>query len=99
MQSISPTSPFYSLYRIKYALLLLEEKESEEGVKILEHESQSSNKYNDLALYYLGSYYWANNKKDKAKDAWQQLVDQQKGEGPEVSPWVAVVKPKLDQIA
>ena len=36
---------------------------------------EENNPYKDMALFYLGRYYWAKNQIDEAKKAWQELED------------------------
>ena len=59
----------------------------------------TENKNNDIALFYLGKYYWEIGKFDDAKNTWQELVDGNWFEKSAPSPWVNEAKTKLQQLA
>lgn len=95
-------SPLIDLFATKYALMLLDEPgqaEQDKGLKeliALAHNTQ--NNYRDYALYYLGRYYFLNNKNNDAKIVWQELIDSQSIEQVSPSPWAQLAQQKIDQI-
>ena len=74
---ISPSLPFYFLYKTKHALLSLDNEETREmGLKKMDELAQDKkNIFRDAALYHLGAFYWSNDDQEKAKAIWQQLMD------------------------
>ncbi len=99
----SNKDPLLPLFKTKRALLKLDLQDKaaqESGLEeLVELGNDTQNIFNDVALYYLGQYYWSENKLDDAKHTWQQLVDQQKHEKIMGSPWAQLAQQKLDQIA
>lgn len=57
-----------------------------------------NNPYRDMALFYLGRYYWVNNKIDEAQKTWQELVDMEWIDKSNQSPWVHEAKASLQQL-
>ena len=91
------------LYEIKRALLQLDMADQDtqnKGHEFLRKAANDpSNKYSDIAAYYLGLYSWTTNHPEQAKSIWEPLVamgripDQKKR-----SPWGALVEPKMQQV-
>ncbi len=102
-----------SLLKIKRALIQLDSSDqamSEKGLQELieqsrdvirdrEPSSYGNNAYRDMALFYLGRYYWANNKIDEAQKAWQELVDAEWLDKSNPSPWANEAKATLQQLS
>ncbi len=95
-------APLTALYKTKRALLLLDaddESKQKTGLDALEQLAYSKeNQYNDLALFYVGRYYWVTDNLDQAKKAWQELANQQRDQRLAPSPWLDQVQEKLAQI-
>lgn len=66
----------------------------EELIKLANEEL---NPNRDMALYYLGEYYWSQNEPQKARISWQYLQDvAQFGKSPTPSPWFELVKSRIE---
>ena len=59
--------------------------------------TDTTNKNNDSAQYYLGLYYWAHNDLTTAINTWKELVASQAHERLAASPWASLAKEKLAQ--
>jgi len=96
-------SPLLPLFKTKSALIKLDELDEvvqKSGLEELEELAENKkNKFRDTAQFYLGSYYWVNNSIVQAQKIWQTLVDDQYKEKLAPSPWVDLVKKKLEHIA
>ena len=101
IQTLPKSSPLLSLYKTKQALIHLDDSWTQEAglqeLKALADDEGNSNR--DMALYYLGLYYWTQDKVNDAQMIWQQLVDAFKHEKFGASPWAARAKTKLETIA
>jgi len=101
VQTLPKGSPLLSLYKTKQALIHLDDSWTQEAglqeLKALADDEGNSNR--DMALYYLGLYYWTQDKVNDAQMIWQQLVDAFKHEKFGASPWAARAKTKLETIA
>jgi len=101
VQTLPKGSPLLSLYKTKQALIHLDDSWTQEAglqeLKALADDEENGNR--DMALYYLGLYYWTQDKLNDAQMIWQQLVDAFKHEKFGVSPWAARAKTKLETIA
>jgi len=102
IKTLPKDSAFLNLYKTKLALVRLDDETSdisEQGLKELnELANNAENSNRDMALYYVGLYYWSQNNIDDAKVVWQKLVDTFKDEKIGASPWVGHAREKLDQI-
>jgi hypothetical protein len=98
IQRISPSSPLYHLYKTKKALIELDAedvqiaKQGLEELRAMAQDKKNSNR--DLALYYLGLYYWTHNQAADAQVEWKELAAQYPS-----SPWAQVVSAQLQQMA
>lgn len=96
-------SKLSSLLSVKQAMMKLDAKDeelSQLGLKQLAAIGRDKDEeYKDLALFYLGRYYWAHDKLDDAKASWNELVDSSWQDKAHSSPWVAEAKQKLQQIS
>lgn len=101
IKDLPKNSPLHFLYKTKLALIHLDDSWTKEAglqeLKDLAEDQGNSNR--DMALYYLGLYYWTQDKLDDAKMIWQQLVETFKHEKIGASPWAAQAKSKLETIA
>ncbi len=95
-------SPLMPLFKTKRALLLVDNNDEtvqKEGLQqLLTLARDKSNAYNDLALFYLGRYYWAHDEIDNAKKTWQELVENGTREKAYPSPWAKEAQNALKQI-
>lgn len=100
ISKMSSSAPGYYLLKTKHALIKIDAKQEEEGVKALHDLAfDSNNPTFDTAAFFLGYYYWTQKNKDKARQAWKQLettADSKFKKG--VSPWLQVVKEKLQNV-
>lgn len=67
--------------------------------KLTELAHNTANPYADMALYFLGHYYWSVNNLEEAKKVWQELIEaQMKEQMGAPSPWAQLAHMKLQQI-
>ncbi len=93
--ALSDHVPYKAYYALTKSLIQLDASNMKEqgfaNLQQLAHDDTYM--FQDAALYYLGSYYWVDNNLEKAKDAWQLLLN-----GAETSfkdsPWVAMAEQK-----
>jgi hypothetical protein len=92
------SSPLYTLYATKRALIAIDlgKEEGLEQLKTLGYDE--NNKQRDVALYYLGLYYWSNNDIDGARQVWETLVSLKKADPKATSEWMNMADKKLEQI-
>ncbi len=96
-------SKLLSLFLIKQALMRLDvedealQKVGLEQLVTIARDKDSEHK--DIALFYLGRYYWVHDQIEDAKKSWQELEDSSWQEKAYPSPWVEEVKQKLKQLA
>ena len=99
-QSVS--SPFLGLFKTKHALLIIDSDDQDvqkKGLELLQTLSQdSNNNYKDFAQYYLGLYHWVNDNIEQAQSVWNTLLVEQNMHKLSPSPWVEIVKEKLERI-
>ncbi len=78
VKGLSAASPLAPLFKIRYALMLLDatdEADQQKGLQSLEALAHDvHNRYQDMALFNLGSYYAAHQKIEQARQSWQELV-------------------------
>ncbi|TET06952.1 tetratricopeptide repeat protein [Candidatus Dependentiae bacterium] len=96
-------SPLLFLYKTKRALIQMDDEEHtgrDEGLQELKLLAENEeNKNRDMALYYLGLYYWAQDNVKEAQAIWQKLVnDFFTHEKIGSSPWAVLARTKLEQI-
>lgn len=103
LTSLPKKSPLYSLYATKRALINIDRGESAgaatmglEQLKALADDTK--NLQRDVALYYLGLYYWSENSIQEAQKAWQELIDMQQDQKVP-SPWAARAREKMPTAA
>jgi len=103
IKKLPADSPVLSLYKTKLALVQLDDEDkavSEAGCVALKALAENKeNEDRDMALYYIGLYYWTQNNIKEAQAIWQQLVDAFKHEKIGASPWAILARTKLEQIA
>jgi cytochrome c-type biogenesis protein CcmH/NrfG len=102
IHELSARSPIMPLFKTKKALILVDSKDEimqKEGVQdLIQLARDKNNQCNDVALFYLGRYYWTHDNVQDAKKAWQELVDSNAMEKAYPSPWAAEAKKALKQI-
>ncbi len=101
--SLKKSSSLFSLYAVKRSLMKLDmpdEISKKEGLEELTNLANSEVNLNrDIALYYLGEYFWANNESKKARITWEYLQKMASvGKSPTPSPWFDLVKARLETI-
>lgn len=96
-------SKMITMLKIKQALIQLDspaEAIQQAGVQNLISLARDVNaEYQDMALFYLGRYYWAHNEIDEAKKMWQELVDGQWLDKANQSSWVQEARAALQQLS
>jgi len=94
MRKLSSSSPLYHLYKTQKALIELD-LGTENGLVSLQALAEDQKNTNrDIALYYLGLYYWSHDQVEQAQKPWKELVEQFAA-----SPWSQSVAIKLQQVA
>jgi tetratricopeptide (TPR) repeat protein len=100
LKILPQSSPLYDVYSIQHALMgldMFDEATVSEGLaelKALAANEQS--KVNDMALYYLGSYYLMRGNQEEAENYWNQLKKYDAPERGRRSPWLAYAQAKLN---
>lgn len=100
ISKMSSSTPGYYLLKTKYALTQIDADQTESGLAALrELAFNTKNPTFDTAAFFLGYYYWAQQDKDKAREAWKQLeATEDVIKKNAVSPWLAVVQEKLQNV-
>lgn len=101
LAELSSSSPYYGLYRTKRALMYMDDEATrEQGLAELEQlKHDKKNKFKDMTLFYLGSYFWSINDNAQARGAWQQLIDEFGSlKDAAASPWVEQARTMLASI-
>ena len=93
---LQASSPLLPLLKTKRALIKLDMPDvvvNQAGLEELEAlVRDTKNQFKDVALFYLGRYYWSTDRIAQAKQVWQQLVDEQRQQKLAPSPWADEVK-------
>jgi predicted negative regulator of RcsB-dependent stress response len=103
LAGMSQDNPLVPLFEVKRALMQLDSTQApikEAGLKRLtELARDTNNTYADMALFYLGNYYWSINDLNQAKMVWEDLINiQLKEQLVSPSPWAQLAQIKLQQI-
>ena len=99
VESDAQSSSMTLLYAIERALIDLDsadsdqQKKGEQALRLLA--DGTVNQFADMAQFYLGRYYWANDQIAEAREVWEKLVDEQAHEKIAPSPWAQQVKEYL----
>jgi predicted negative regulator of RcsB-dependent stress response len=102
LNTLPAHSPLLSFIKTKRALLQLDGSDDAmqqvglQELMWLGHDK--NNKQSDLALFYLGRYYWAHDKLDEAKAVWQELLAIPEYTQSFPSPWAREAQEALTQI-
>jgi hypothetical protein len=101
--TLPSSSPMAPLFKTKHALLSLDNKDEairDAGLQELVAVARDNQfGYNDMALFYLGRYYWSQNNVQEAKKIWQELVDMRSlDQSSAPSPWAQEAQQKLKQL-
>lgn len=103
VSDLSKSSPLYSMYATKYALMQMDATDSAvraAGLQTLAKLAEDTqNAQRDEALYYVGLYNWHNNDLAQAKEAWQKLVDIPAETQEKASPWASLVVERLKMLS
>lgn len=104
MSALKKDSPLFALYSVKRALMKMDV--SDENIKgqgleeLIALANEEVNPNRDMALYYLGEYYWSKDDYAKAHVAWRYLKDMEsQGKSPTPSPWFDLVKSRVEDLA
>lgn len=97
IKAVPASSPLAPLFKIRYALMLLDaadEADQHRGLQTLESLAQDThNRFQDMALFYLGDYYAAEGKTEQARQIWHELISKQ--ETFASSPWVQEAQERI----
>ena len=91
-----------NLYKTKQALMKIDNADA--GIKqqgldeLIALGSNSKNSNRDLALYYVGYYYWVNDNLVQAEKAWNELIALDSTDKRATSPWAVMAQSKLQQV-
>lgn len=98
VQTHTSKHPMYYLYKTRYALALA--NDASEHIRLLQELiADPKNIHKDMAQFFLGYYYWAQDDITQARTIWQQLIDSQvdvPAEGK--SPWASIAESKLNYL-
>lgn len=101
VDALSSSSPVATLYATKYALMMMDADESDiqkQGLDDLQRIANDTVRADrDMALYYLGLYYWSQEDVDKARTVWSELLPLVTAEP--ASPWAQLAAQKIEQLA
>ncbi len=90
------------LFEVKRALMQLDStvlETKQAGLqKLIELAHDIKNPYADMALYFLGHYYWSVDNLEEATKVWQELIEITRKEQVAPSPWAQFAHIKLQQI-
>lgn len=98
LQRISSASPLYHFYKTQKALIQMDAddahiaKQGLDELRVMAQDNKNANR--DVALYYVGLYYWTHNQIADAQAEWKELAAQYP-----TSPWTHVVSVQLQQMA
>ncbi|MCK5632985.1 tetratricopeptide repeat protein [bacterium] len=99
---VMKNNPLLPFYQVKVALLKIDSQDATvqvAGLQELENLAyDDKNNSLDMALYYLGLYYFDKNNVEKTREAWQKLSDLKVGPNAAQSPFTSLVKEKLNQL-
>ncbi len=102
IDALSKDSPLTPLLSVKHALLQMDATDSElqkTGLQeLIALARDKDNSYKDMALFYLGRYYWAHEQVEEARNSWQELQEGSLTERAYPSPWIHEAEQKLTQI-
>lgn len=84
---LSECSPFYSLYQLMHASILIDAGDESGVAKLKELANNSKNSYPEMTQYYLAQYYLSQDQVAEANKIFKQLASKG-GKGP----WVALAK-------
>jgi len=100
ISALSQESPLHTAYKTKRALMKMDLEDSamqEAGLQELtEIANDAKALNNDSARYYLGLYHWAQDNVQKAREAWDPLIELQYHEKHAKSPWAQLAQDKLE---
>lgn len=81
VDGMSIDAPLYFLFKTEYAILLLDVQDPlvrEKAITILQEVAHNNrNGYPEMALFYLGRYYWSQGVDDQARIVWGELLQTQ----------------------
>lgn len=102
IEALPKQSKLYPLLATKQALMQLDSEDdavSKVGfAQLVSLARDTNNSLQDMALFYLGRYYWANDHIEDAQKAWQDLEDSSWAQKAYPSPWVAQAQQALQQL-
>ncbi len=104
IKALPAKSPMMPLIKTKQALVQLDNHDEaiqQRGQQeLIQLARDEKNQFSDMALFYLGRYYWSHDNLGEAKKAWQELIDMPRYSQPYASPspWVDDAREALQQI-
>ena len=97
-EEMAKASPFYGYVLIK-KLLIGVDLGYEGAISSLESLAQDkTSSVQDMALYFLGNYYFLAHDTDRARDIWQKLVELFETKGQGLSPWARHAQTRLERL-
>ena len=103
INALSSDSPLLNLIKTNRALLQLDSADDatqQAGLQeLIALARDKDNTQSDFALFYLGRYYWAHDKLEDAKLAWQELLDTPVYTQSFPSPWVYEAQEAIAQMS
>jgi len=102
ISGVSSRSAVHDLYKAKQALMMLDNADQavkKEGLQeLITLGANTKNSNRDLALYYVGYYYWVNDDIAQAQQSWNELIALETSDSRSVSPWALLAQSKLQQV-
>lgn len=101
--ALSESDPLKDIYTISAARMDLEQGDAqaqEKALKVLESYARTQSYYQDMAQYYLGTFYIASGKQAEGRTVLSELISsQEKFEGKDTySPWADAARQVIDQV-
>jgi len=100
VEQLPASSDLYHLYATKQALMMIDSADQtvkEKGFALLTKVAHdTTNMTRDMALYYVGLYYWTQDELEKAGTVWSELLALT--EKAPASPWAERARQKIEQL-
>jgi hypothetical protein len=99
ISKLPEASPFYYIYKIKYASMQLQQQDEvvkQQGLEQLKALAENKkNTQQDQALYYLASYYNTHEQQAQAQDIFKQLLALKADYKEVMSPWILLAQEQI----
>lgn len=101
VNQMSSKAPALYQFKTKIALLKLDAGQTDVALAELKALAEdNANEDGDTAAFFLGYYYWAQDKLSDARSVWSRFEkEKQPKEAQKVSPWALIAQTKLAQVA